>query len=198
MLADAELDIRGTNPAGAPCAAPANCRTPGANQIFFPRDAAELQDVEDLLRAAATGNAPPCRNGICLDLGTQVSGDPTTSFWNNPGGTDADWNNTRDLATFTATIGGGERRAATYGRYTGATFAASGNPLLDPANPRAFYWVELLRYNSASAAVGGRAAFWQPGSISLVYRITALAQGRRPGSMAVVQSYVVLNPMRGL
>jgi Tfp pilus assembly protein PilX len=201
MLVDAEADLRGAGPTGVPCAPPANCRPTGvAGQVFFPRDASELQDLEDLLRAAATGGAPPCRNGICLDLGNQVSGDRATSFWNDPGGTDADWNNNRNLATFTGLIGGGpERYGAVYGRYTGATYAAaSGNPLLDPATPRAWYWVELLRYNPASAAVGGRAAFWQPGSVPLAYRITAVAQGRRPGSMAVVQSYVVMNPMRGL
>lgn len=194
MLADAELDLLGRAVNGGPCAGAA-CRTP-ASAVFFPRDLDEYQDLEDTLRAAAVGGTPPCRNGICLDLGNQTSGDTTTSFWNNPGGTDATWNNNRTLATFTATEAGFNRRAASYGQYTGAAAGATGNPLLAANPPRAWYWVEVLRYHTAGAT-GNFSGFWAPSaSEPFVFRITALAQGLKPGSMAVVQSFIVPDPAR--
>jgi Tfp pilus assembly protein PilX len=194
MLADAELDLMGRAANGGPCVGAA-CRTP-ASPVFFPRDLSEYQDLEDRLRAAAVSGAPPCRNGICLDLGNQTSGDAATSFWDNPAGLDATWNNTRSLAAFIATETGFNRRAASYGQYTGAVAGATGNPLLLPAAQRAWYWVEVLRYHTAGAA-GNFSGFWAPSaSEPFVYRITAVAQGLKPGTQVVVQSTLVTQPQR--
>ena len=202
LLSDAELDLLGRGPDGGACVGGA-CRTT-ASPVFFPRDEAEYQDLDDTLRAVAIGGIPPCRNGICLDLGDQTSGDTATSFWNNPGGVAPTWNNTRTLATFTAAESGFNRRGATYGQYTGAVFAPnSGNPLLNPATPRAWYWIEVLRYNPAGGnnnPPAGSPNFsnsWAPPtSEPFVYRVTAVAQGLKAGSMAVVQSYIVPDPSR--
>jgi Tfp pilus assembly protein PilX len=198
MLADAELDLLGLNTAGTICAGAA-CRTT-ASPVFFPRDMLEYQDLVDQLTTTAAGGNPPCLNGICLDLGAQTSGDPTTSFWNNPSGNDADWGNARTLAAFTASVPGFNERGAYYGEYTGAVYSAtSGNPFLNNAVGKrvAWYWIEILPYTPSAAVQSGNAAFWSPpNSLPLVYRITALAQGRKPGTMAVVQSYVVPDPLR--
>lgn len=194
MLADAELDLMGRAANGGPCVA-AVCRTP-ASPVFFPRDLSEYQDLEDQLRSGATAGAPPCRNGICLDLGAQTSGDAATSFWSQPAGLDPDWNNTRSLAAFTATEPGFNRRAASYGQYTGAVASATGNPLLLPAAQSAWYWVEVLRYHTGGAG-GNFSGFWAPpASEPFVYRITAVAQGRKPGTLAVVQTTLVTQPQR--
>lgn len=181
MLADAELDVLGQDTAGNNCAH-ANCRTI-ASSVFFPRATQEYENLIDQLSAVATGT-PPCINGICTNLGKQSNGDAGTSFWNNAA----------TLTTFTAA-----NRGATYGQYTDATFSAtSGNVLLDPANPRAWYWVEVLQYVPAAAVRGGNTAFWSPPPTQpYVYRITAVAQGRKPGTLAVVQSTLVPDPLRG-
>lgn len=198
MLADAEMDLLGISPTGTACTG-ASCRTP-ASPVFFPRDMLEYQDLEAQLIAAAGTNNPPCLNGICLDLGAQTNGDRTTSFWNDPGGTDPNWNNTRTLATFIATPTGFNSRGALYGQYTGVTYSAtnnSNNPQLNPATPNAWYWIEVLPYNPNAAVQGGNAAFWSPpATLPLVYRITAVARGRKPGVVAAVQSYLVPDPLR--
>lgn len=187
LLADAELDAIGQDMAGNACVA-ATCRTP-ASPVFFPRDLLEYQTLADQLEAAAVGGNPPCINGICLDLGTQTNGDPASSFWRTPAA----------LAPFTATPAGFNSRGATYGQYTRAIGAInSGNPFLTAAPPMAWYWVEILPYSTAAAVGGGNAAFWSPPPTQpFVYRITALAQGRKPGTQAVVQSMVVPDPLRG-
>lgn len=180
MLADGELDVLGQDIAGNACAG-ASCRTT-ASVVFFPTDLMQYQTLIDQLTALPAGT-PPCINGICMDLGTQTSGDPTTSFWNN-------------AATLTAFTGA--NRGATYGQYTGATYAAnSGNVLLNPATPQAWYWVEVLQYNTAAAVGGGNAAIWSPSPTQpFVYRITALARGRKAGTLAVVQSTTIPDPLR--
>lgn len=188
LLADAELDAIGQDMAGNACTA-ITCRTP-ASPVFFPNTVSDYQTLADQLEAAAVGGNPPCINGICLDLGTQTNGDPATSFWRTPAA----------LAPFIATPAGFNSRGATYGQYTRAPGAInSGNPFLSAAAPMAWYWVEILHYNTAGAAEGGgNAAFWLPnGQQPYVYRITALAQGRKPGTQAVVQSMVVPDPFRG-
>lgn len=181
MLADAELDVLGQDTAGNNCTH-VNCRTV-ASPVFFPGATQDYEGLIDQLSAVAAGT-PPCINAICMNLDRQSNGDAGTSFWNTAA----------TLATFTAA-----NRAATYGQYTGAAFAAtSGNVLLDPATPRAWYWVEVLPYISTAAARGGNTALWSPPPTQpYVYRITAVAQGRKAGTLAVVQSTLVPDPLRG-
>lgn len=94
---------------------------------------------------------------------------------------------------------------ARYGQFTGATQGNSTqpiNPILQwdagtPANQGGWYWIEVLPYdmssefktlivgttktNFLSIKLGGTT------SPNLVYRITALAYGRKPGTQVVLQ-----------
>jgi type IV pilus assembly protein PilX len=57
---------------------------------------------------------------------------------------------------------------------------------------RAWYWVELLPYDMAAAATGGLAEALAPDPTTpFIYRITAVAQGRKPGTQAVIQTTLV-------
>lgn len=125
---------------------------------------------------------PPCADGICMDLGTESDGNPDTSFWNNPD----------RLTTYTT-----GNRAAVFGQYTGTaiTAAQAVNPLLVD---RAWYWVEVLSYgapaspgssfvSSAAPLLNGWSLI-EPGDCAAVFRVTAVAQGRRNGTTAVLQS----------
>ena len=58
--------------------------------------------------------------------------------------------------------------------------------------PRGWYWVELLAYDMSAAAEGGRAEALAPdGDAPFIYRITALAQGLKPSTRAVLQTTLV-------
>jgi type IV pilus assembly protein PilX len=64
MIRDAELDIRGENADGSPCAAPLPCRP-------FPADANAYHD----LRTALAAGSPSCDAGMCVSDGL------TAQFW---------------------------------------------------------------------------------------------------------------------
>ena len=173
LLSDAELDLaclQGVCPARA---TQLTCKT------------AEFTALEATLSALT----PPCQNGICLDLGTAVSGDPATSFWNSAtNGATPSW----------ATMTSGDR-GAKFGQYTNTTITAGNavNPLL---LNNAWYWIEVLPYGSSGAngrsvnaeqsRAGGRMIGPDTGSsgCSYVFRVTAAAQGRKTGTTAVLQS----------
>jgi type IV pilus assembly protein PilX len=56
----------------------------------------------------------------------------------------------------------------------------------------AWYWVELLPYDVASAVDGGRAESFAPdASTPFVYRVTVVAEGLKPSSRAVLQTTLV-------
>ena len=55
-----------------------------------------------------------------------------------------------------------------------------------------WYWVELLPYDMAASTHGGQAEALAPdGATPFIYRVTAAAQGRKPGTRAVVQTTLV-------
>ncbi|MBP9931675.1 MAG: pilus assembly protein, partial [Rhodoferax sp.] len=87
---------------------------------------------------------------------------------------------------------------ARYGQYTGAlpgNATSPANPILadtSAANRGGWYWIELLPYDESSKNTGlivGGPSNLLPLNIkpNVVYRITALAFGRKPGTMAVLQ-----------
>lgn len=159
LLADAKLDL---SCIGTCTARNAVTQLPASIQAF--RD----------LQATLAGLNPPCRDGICLNLGTLTNGDPATSFWNNA----AQW-----TAFTTNNVG------IRFGQYTGAAVAAGQavNPLLING---AWYWIEIIEYTDAAQGkqswVDGRLVAPNQ-KIPFVYRITAAARGRRTGTMAVLQ-----------
>lgn len=173
LLADARLDVA--------------CMTGAcANRAAVTQFTCDTQQFLDLQNTLSALN-PPCADGICMDLGTATDGNPATSFWNTP----AQW------TTFTT-----GNRGARFGQYTGTaiTAAQAVNPLL--VN-NAWYWVEILRYGAGSG--GGNSVAAQQSfigqnalapipSCSFVFRVTAAAQGRRPGTTAVLQSLYFFRP----
>lgn len=178
LLQDAELDIRGEKADGTGCSGSGDvCRTSTADKIPL-----EQQDVDPLLTALGSQTSK-CRNGLCAKrTGKQ-------DFWNN---TDASKGPT--LAQMKAA-------GARYGQFTGAAVGstdAPANPILadrsepvEKAERGGWYWIEVLNYTNAvgeGLIVGGPV-----GSLGLrldpnvVYRITALAYGKKPSTMVVLQ-----------
>jgi type IV pilus assembly protein PilX len=92
---------------------------------------------------------------------------------------------------------------ARYGQYSGATVGSAGtaNSLLadQSANDRGgWYWIEILPYDESSKnsglIVGGASTdnFLRLNlKPNVAYRITALAFGRKPGTMVVLQETYV-------
>lgn len=163
LLKDAELDIQATA---------ANLRP--ENMSLSKLDNELLLNLRD---AAIAAGAAPCANGVCVNLGNLTSGDPATSFWNNP----------TLLATYTANTVG-----ARYGQFSGATPPTAGNSNPIVAGNQAWYWIELLPFS-------GHSADWTQdcvptkGSAQFLFRITALALGRN-GVPTVVQEIFVPKP----
>ena len=193
LLQDAELDIREEHADGtpwrqsdaartlnAPCEANSDiCRT----KADLPRPPETAEDLGDLLAHLKT-QSTGCQHGLCLKrTGNQ-------DFWN-------------DATTLTAMTAANV--GARYGQYTGASKGDSSNP----ANPilqqtgagkGGWYWIEVLPYDQSSKSsgviVGGSGATnldllrlnLKP---HVVYRITALAYGRKSSTMAVLQQTYV-------
>lgn len=163
LLKDAELDIQATA---------TNLRP--ESMSLSKLDNELLLNLRD---AAIAAGAAPCANAVCVNLGNLTSGDPTTSFWNNP----------TLLATYTANTVG-----ARYGQFSGAAAPTVGNSNPIVANNQAWYWIELLPFS-------GHSADWAQdcvptkGSAQFLFRITALALGRS-GVPTVVQEIFVPKP----
>lgn len=183
LLQDAELDIRGENPAGLSCVGTGDvCRTLTAEKIPL-----EAKDVGPLLGDLETYTAQ-CRNGLCAKrLGSQ-------DFWNNE---DAAKGIT--LTQMTQTRADGTTAGARYGQFTGAQWQSTSsqpvNAILADRSDRArggWYWVEVLRYDESSKNSGvivGTANNVLPLNLtpSVIYRITALARGFKPNTQVVLQ-----------
>lgn len=199
ILQDAELDIRGENADGSFCT-PDNsngdiCRRTTAEKIPL-----EAQEVGTLLADLADpskipNNEPKCRNGICIKRADKQD------FWNN---TDASKGFTLSQMTGLHT-GTDTPVGARYGQFTGAGIGDDDNPaspiLRDrsAADKGAWYWIEVLPYDDSSKNSGvlvnsGEAGTLNPSNVlalnltpNIVYRITALAYGRKPSTMVVLQ-----------
>ena len=176
LIQDAEFDIKGIKPDGTACTpvagSPAVCRIPDAfNTVWFPNEDKETTDLFYQLGTAATG----CINGICLKrTGNQ-------DFWADP-------------TTLANMLPSGAR----YGQYTGAQKGNLSNTLLNDATAGrgGWYWVEVMRYDPSA----GNTAIITSGANSnlalnivpkVVYRITAIARGLKPGTQVVLQSTFV-------
>jgi type IV pilus assembly protein PilX len=185
LLQDAELDIRGENPNGGVCTS-SKCRNNVTGAARIPLDP---QEVTPLL-AELDQEATKCKNGLCAKrTGRQ-------DFWNYVG-------------TITPAAAAGEfslaamskdNVGARYGDYSGATLGNTSSPaspiLADrSANNRGgWYWIEVMYYDESSKNSGlivGSTSTKGLLSLNLkpnvVYRITALAYGRKSTTMAVLQ-----------
>lgn len=143
----------------------------------------ETKDLENMLSTVfAESPTTRCFKGIC-----QKRVDPQ-DFWNAP----------TTLNAMLATDVG-----ARYGQFTGASAAATANPILADTDPGegAWYWVEMLPYVDPNVALlasmppGSNVERFAPSRKQLwVYRITALARGQKPGTEVVLQSTLSLQP----
>ena len=197
LLQDAELDIRRESPDGLTACAAANCRDniPAAYKIPIKGEVTQLLD--DLNQQPTT----KCLSGLC----TKRAG--RQDFWNT---------------TIATVLAAGEVKlsdmtkpnvGARYGQYSGATVGdpsdpvKTANPILADTsadNRGGWYWIEVMNYaesaKNSGLIVGG------PNTDNLLrlhlspnvaYRITALAYGRKPGTMAVLQQTYVRQVHKG-
>ena len=191
LLQDAELDIRGENADGSVCTA-ANCREKIA---AAPKIPLEAQEVTPLLAELDTKTATAkCSYGLCTKrLGRQ-------DFWNKKDNTGLEAGEFSLLQMATANVG------ARYGQFSGATLGNSSkpaNPILadrSAANRGGWYWIEIMHYDESSKNSGliiGATGNPTNNLLNLnlkpnvVYRITALAYGRKSSTMAVLQQTYV-------
>ena len=199
LLQDAELDIRGENPDGTFCTG-AKCRN---NISGAPKIPLEGQDVTPLL-AMLNSKETKCSYGLCAKRAGRQD------FWNytastSPAPTDLKPGEVT-LEKMTGVDSANVNVGARYGDFTGATFGEEGtaNPILadrSKANRGGWYWIEILRYDESSKNDGVIVRSNPDGSINtnansllrlnltpnVVYRVTAIAYGRKPGTMAVLQ-----------
>lgn len=184
LIRDAQLDIQGMSQDGVACNLGANfegCRpsatgVPTAAEPFFPSDINQGRAHSAILQTALNNN---CVNGICAPTIWPANALPN-NFWLNP-------------VTLQSFANGPNNTAARYGQFTGALPGATGNPILIANNPaRAWYWAEFIDFAVTSCAALPDQCVNRPISkLPFVYRITAVAQGQRPNTVAVIQTYYV-------
>lgn len=188
LLQDAELDIRGEMADGSACSA-APCRA-YSDSLQFPGDSKEINPLITLLEAEATR----CKDALCTRrVGRQ-------DFWN--------YATEETVVKPAANAASGEvplsalkAVGARYGQYTGAantTAAGPLNPILTETDEKrgGWYWIEIMRYSDAakSASLIVDASTSQLPlnlDVYVVFRITALAFGRKPGTSVVLQQTYV-------
>lgn len=206
LLQDAELDIRGENADGTRCTPNTGddkiCRR---NLTAIDQIPQEGADVNKLLADLDALNppSPKCRHGLCV----KRSG--PQDFWNNEdaakGPTLAQMRGNYGNSTPPVTVG------ARYGMFTGAKLGSAtepANPILairSPADQGGWYWIEVMPYDESaknSGLIVGSAGASANGYLALnvvpnvVYRITALAQGMKPGSTVVLQQTYVRQKLK--
>ena len=200
LMQDAELDIRGENADGTKCTPDGNdekiCRENNVpDQIPL-----EAKEVGSLF--ATLSELPiKCRNGLCIKRSAKQD------FWNN-----SDPPQGISLALMTGNQGSpASSIGARYGMFTGAKLKGPdgepANPILadrSAANKGGWYWIEVLPYDESSKNSelivkettnpdGTQSISASSNYVALnmlpnvVYRITAVAYGRKPNSMAVLQ-----------
>jgi type IV pilus assembly protein PilX len=189
LLQDAELDIRGETANGTPYD-PAFCVADICRKTTIDKIPIEAKEVSELLSDLET-RPTRCRNGLCAKrVGRQ-------DFWNFTGTATPPADASRGevpLSSMTSPSVG-----ARYGQYTGASYtntaATPSNPILADrsANDKGgWYWIEVLPYDDSSKNSGVITGISQnllPLNLtpSVVYRVTALAYGRKPSTMVVIQ-----------
>lgn len=184
LLQDAELDIRGETADGKPCSAQP-CRS-FTTALQFPTEA---KDINALI-TQLDGEATKCKDGLC----TRRTG--RQDFWNytsktSPAPSDLQAGEVQLDELIKPGIG------ARFGQYTGAQLGDSDNPanplLADRTDGRGgWYWIEVMPY-SDKAKTANLIVDTTSSQLALnldvyaIYRITALAFGRKPGTVAVLQ-----------
>lgn len=196
LLQDAELDIRSETPDGNPCLS-ANCRNIVSGAYKIPVDTQEVSPLLGDLDQQAT----KCFSGLCTKrVGRQ-------DFWNATSSTTLATGEVKLTDMIQPTVG------ARYGQYSGATVgdtsasSTTANPILADrsANNRGgWYWIEVLPYDESSKNSGLIVGGANTDNLlrlnlkpNVVYRITALAYGRKPGTMAVLQHTYVRQTHKG-
>ena len=182
LLQDAELDIRGERADGTVCTGTAPVCRQGVHIAKIPVEAKDIASLLADLEAVSAG--PRCKNGLCLKrTGNQ-------DFWNE------------SAANLTAMQGVGTR----YGTYTGAKVGddnAPANPILrnTTAGQGGWYWIEVLPYTPDAAnanLIAGSGANYLAINVqpNVIYRITAMAQGRKDSTRAVLQQTYVRHRLK--
>lgn len=184
LLQDAELDIRGEMADGSACSA-APCRA-YTSSLQFPGDSKEINPLLTLLEVESTR----CKDALCTRrVGRQ-------DFWNyaTPGTVIKPAANT---GLGEAPLSALKAVGARYGQYTGAAnTTANGplNPILTEtdAGRGGWYWIEIMRYSDAAKSTNlivDASTSQLPLNLDVyvVFRITALALGRKPGTTVVLQ-----------
>ena len=189
MLQDAELDMLRAKPNGEPCAKvagdPKVCRAAG---VLYPPQGSE--EIAPLIASLSGIADTQCKDALCAKRGTDPA-HKRQDFWNNEA-----------LMREMQRNGVGAR----YGEYTGsvrssntAELNAAGNAILNQTgegNVGAWYWIEVLPYSDAagnSSLIAGSSHNLLPLSADplVVYRITAIAYGRKNGTRVVLQQTFV-------
>ncbi|GBU15324.1 hypothetical protein AwPolaro_07020 [Polaromonas sp.] len=176
LLQDAEIDIRGERADGSICVPNAAkgdiCRRTTEDKI-------PLENPEvGLLLADLDSQATKCRSALCSKrTGKQ-------DFWNN----------TTEANGITLTQMAANTVGARYGQYTGAAVGqntAPINPILADTsahNRGGWYWIEVLPYlKSPGLIVDTNKLLALNLRPDVVYRITALAYGRKRNTIVVLQ-----------
>lgn len=183
LIQDAELDIRNESSKGGSCTVGDDssgrvCRM-GADVMKIPL---ETQEVLNFLNTLATTSPlTQCKDGLCTKRLKEQD------FWNN---------NDPALGVslpdmMKATVG------ARYGEFTGAAYGENTNPILairgtKQDNKGGWYWIEVMPYMEA-AANSTLIANAPSNNVELnllpnvVYRITAVAFGRKSNTQVVLQ-----------
>ena len=181
LVRDAQIDIVGYTAVGVPCRnglSVIGCRdtvnaipaVPTAALPFFPQPG-HAGDGE-ALRESFDGLPIPCAQGICAPRNWPANALPDR-FW------------------FAGNFADYVLLGARYGQYTLANGGATGNPILNAANPQAWYWVELIPgYSVFRCTTPGCPTGQNP----YIYRITAVALGRRANTIGVIQTIFVPTP----
>ena len=197
LLQDAELDIRRESPDGLTACAAANCRDniPAAYKIPIKGEVTQLLD--DLNQQPTT----KCLSGLC----TKRAG--RQDFWNTTSATVLAAGEVKLSDMTKPNVG------ARYGQYSGATVGdpsdpdKTANPILadTSADDRGgWYWIEVMQYDESAKNSGLIVGGTNTDNLlrlnlepNVVYRITALAYGRKPGTMAVLQQTYVRQVHKG-
>jgi len=161
MLQDAEVDIRYSSRANG-------VRFTNTDPNRLPHLPEEDEPIIPILSALkALPGYPKCRDALCEMREDSVDPD----FWSDP-----------------VTLGQWKSAGARYGQYSGAAQISGGtsnvaNPIL---KDRAWYWVEVGKFRQDD---GDDPAEYPPYYLNppLIYRITALAEGLKPGTRVVLQ-----------
>jgi type IV pilus assembly protein PilX len=185
LLQDAELDIRGEMADGSMCSA-SPCRA-YTQSMQFPGDTQEINPLITKLE----GETTRCKDALCARrVGRQ-------DFWNYSSASTA-VKPAANPALGEVPLSSLMAVGARYGQYTGAANKTETDKQINPilADRRdgqgGWYWIEVMRYSdkakSANLIVDSRTSELPLNlDVYVLYRITAVAMGSRPGTTVALQ-----------